>query len=160
MSRTRESGWHTVHETGGSLGYSTIFFISIAMKVFMIVNTMVWGVVAVDKTSESTDIHSTRYIARNRLGDNFTIRAEEDRSWKVFAFVFTYCFTFSILLLWYCVPVSVVLSSVGTAFPMEFWWHHYVLCFVRTTTVPGCWRMYAVPAVSSSVCVLHIKPFF
>ena len=28
----RESGWHTMHDTGGSLRYSTIIFISILMK--------------------------------------------------------------------------------------------------------------------------------
>ena len=44
-------------------------------------------------------------------------------------------FPFLFFLVWYCVPVSVV-SSVGTAFPMEVWWRYYFLLYivVHTTT--------------------------
>ena len=31
---------------------------------------------------------------------------------------------------------------------------HFMIFFVRDTPAPGCWRMYVVPVVSSSVFVL------
>ena len=79
-------------------------------------------------------------------------------------------FFFSFLLLWYSVPVSSVVSSVGTAFPMKIWWRHdiyvyFISFFVRTATVPGTWLLaYACWGCriqqSLYACVLHIEPFF
>ena len=89
----QESGWHTVHETVGSLRYSTIFFSSIFIKK----KKLIRAAVAVDETSGSRN-SSTSYQVPGTLQETgweiFTIRAEEDRSWKVFAFVFTYGFFF------------------------------------------------------------------
>ena len=97
----------------------------------------------------------------------FTIRAEEESIVKVICFFLCTCgFLFYFILLWYCVPVSSVVSSVGTAFSMKIWWRHdmyillYFLYALLLYLVPGCWRTYVVPVVSSSVCVLHNKPFY
>ena len=60
--------------------------------------------------------------------------------------------------------MSSVVSSVGTPFPVEVWWRHkiYFITFLYTLLVylPDCWRMYAVPVVSSGVCDVHMIPFF
>ena len=97
----------------------------------------------------------------------FTIRAEEESIVKVICFFLCTCgFLFYFILLWYCVPVSSVVSSVGTAFSMKIWWRHdmyillYFLYALLLYLVPGCWRMYVVTVVSSSACVPHIIPLF
>ena len=46
---------------------------------------------------------------------------------------------------------------------MEVWWRRdtyillYVLYALLLYLIPGCWRMYVVSVVSSSVCVPDIK---
>ena len=74
---------------------------------------------AVDETSESTD-SSISYQAPSILQETgweiFTIRAEEDRSWKTFGFVIYVWCSLSFIFLSYFVRIS-VLSRVGTTFP-------------------------------------------
>ena len=160
----RESGWHTVHATGGSLGHSTIFFNikSILVKVF----SLIWAKKAVDETSGSSH-YSISYqvpgVLQETGWDIFTIRTEEGSSMNGIDFG-TYA--------WYCQHFFFCCSIILCLYHLlcrvsaqHFPWNSggvmicifliFILSVLLLSLIPSCWHMCVVPVVSSSVCVLH-----
>ena len=73
----------TLHENGGSLGNSTIFFISMLMKVFCSYE-LLWRSAKKAGAQVVVVVPRTRcqYIARNRLGDFYNHSHGRTHSWR------------------------------------------------------------------------------